>query len=150
MFESNNQKLIWWYCKREAGILTSFPQHTWIYCVCVWACRLSRFSHVQLFATLWAVAHQAPLSMGFSKQAYWSGLPCLPLGDLLYPGIDPKSLISPTLSDVFFYQKGHPRSLSILCVVFNCFFSLSYRHTYAQYILYKSYNKSGEMFWINE
>ena len=36
---------------------------------------LSHFSHVPLFATLWTVAHQAPLSMGFSRQAYWSGIP---------------------------------------------------------------------------
>ena len=36
---------------------------------------LSRFSHVQLFVTLWTIAHQAPLSMGFSWQEYWSGLP---------------------------------------------------------------------------
>ena len=36
---------------------------------------LSRFSHVQLFVTLWTVAHQLPLSMGFSRQGYWSGLP---------------------------------------------------------------------------
>ena len=36
---------------------------------------LSRFSHVQLCATLWTAAHQAPLSMGFSRQEYWSGLP---------------------------------------------------------------------------
>ena len=40
---------------------------------------LNRFSHVQLFATLWTVACQAPLSMGFSRQKYWSGLPCPPL-----------------------------------------------------------------------
>ena len=38
-------------------------------------CMLSRFSHVQLFATLLIVAHQAPLSLGFSRQEYWSGLP---------------------------------------------------------------------------
>ena len=42
------------------------------------ACMLSRFSRVQLFATLWSVAHQTPLSMGFSRQEYWSGLPCPP------------------------------------------------------------------------
>ena len=41
----------------------------WVCCV------LSRFSHVQLFATLWIVAQQAPLSVGFSRQEYWSGLP---------------------------------------------------------------------------
>ena len=44
---------------------------------------LSYFNRVQLCATPWTVAHQAPLSMGFSRQEYWSGLPCLPLGDLL-------------------------------------------------------------------
>ena len=43
---------------------------------------LSHFSYAQLFATLWTVAHQASLSMGFSRQEYWSGLPCLLPGDL--------------------------------------------------------------------
>ena len=58
-------------------------------------CLLSRFSHVQLFATLWAVACQAPLSTGFSRQEYCSGLPCPPPGDLPNPGIKPMSLKSP-------------------------------------------------------
>ena len=44
---------------------------------------LSRFSHVRLYATLWTLAHQVPLSMEFSRQEYWSGLPCPPPGDLL-------------------------------------------------------------------
>ena len=55
-------------------------------------------SHVQLFATLWTVARQAPLSMGFSWQEYWSGLPCSPPGDLSDPGIKPASLASLTFS----------------------------------------------------
>ena len=46
---------------------------------------------VQLFATLWTVAHQATLSMGFSRQEYWSGLPFPSPGDLLDPGIEPRS-----------------------------------------------------------
>ena len=54
------------------------------------ACLLSHCSLVQLFATLWAVA-QAPLSMGFCRQKYWSGLPCLTQGDLPDPGIKPGS-----------------------------------------------------------
>ena len=53
---------------------------------------LSHFSHVQLFVTPWTVVHQAPLSMGFSRQEYWSGLPCSPPGDLPDPGIEPVSL----------------------------------------------------------
>ena len=51
-------------------------------------------SHVQLLVTTWTVAHQAPLSMGFSRQEHWSGLPCPPPGDLPNPGIKPRS---PTL-----------------------------------------------------
>ena len=52
---------------------------------------LSYFSHVRLFATPWTVARQAPLSMGFSRQEYWSGVPCPPPGDLPDPGIKPAS-----------------------------------------------------------
>ena len=48
---------------------------------------LSHFSCIQLFATLWIVAHQAPLSMGFSRQEYWTGLPCPSPGGLPNPGI---------------------------------------------------------------
>ena len=46
-------------------------------------------SHIWLFATLWTVAHQAPLSMGFSRQEYWSGLPCPPPGDFPNTGWNP-------------------------------------------------------------
>ena len=53
-------------------------------------------------ATLWTVAHQAPLSMGVSRQEYWSGLPCPPPGDLPDPGIEPVSLASPALAGSFF------------------------------------------------
>ena len=48
-------------------------------------------------ATPWTIACQASLSMGFSKQEYWSGLPCPPPGDLLDPGIKPMSLMSPSM-----------------------------------------------------
>ena len=47
---------------------------------CIPACMLSHFSHAPPFETLWTVAHQAPLSMGFSRQEYWSGLSCPPSG----------------------------------------------------------------------
>ena len=66
------------------------------------ACMLSLFSCVQLFATPWTVACQAPLSMGFPRQEYWSGLPCPTPGDLPNPGTDPLSLMSPALADRFF------------------------------------------------
>ena len=51
-------------------------------------CILNRFSGVWLFMALWAVAGQAPLSMRFSRQEFWSGLPCPPPGDLPNPGIE--------------------------------------------------------------
>ena len=56
------------------------------------ACVLSCFSHVQLFVTLCTITGQAPLFMGFSRQRYWSGLPCPPPGDLPDPGSEPVSL----------------------------------------------------------
>ena len=74
------------------------------------ACMLSCFSHVQLFVTLWMVASQAPMTMGFSRQEYWSGLPCPPPGDLSNPGIKPVSLKCPTLA---------ARSLPLVSVQFS-------------------------------
>ena len=46
-----------------------------------------------------SITHQTPLSMGFFRQEYWSGLPCPPPGDLPNPGIEPESLISPALQE---------------------------------------------------
>ena len=54
------------------------------------------------FETLWTVAHQAPLFMGFPRQEYWSGLPFPSPGDLLQPGIKPMSPVSPASPGGFF------------------------------------------------
>ena len=78
--------------------------------------------------TLWTVAHQATLSMGFSRQEYWSGLPCPPPGDLLYPGIEPVSLTSPALASRFVTTKANwevqfssvTQSCPTLCNSMNC------------------------------
>ena len=58
----------------------------------LYACMLSRFSRVQLFAALWTVAHRIPLSMGFSRQECWNGLPCLPPGVFPIQGLNPHLL----------------------------------------------------------
>ena len=79
-------------CKEE-GILLSITHA---------ACVISPFSPAQLLSTLWTVALQAPLSMGFSRQEHWSGLPCPPPGDLPDPGVKPTSLTSPALAGGFF------------------------------------------------
>ena len=64
----------------------------------VYVCVRAKWLQSQLFVTLWTVAHQAPLSMGFSRQEFWSGLPCPPPGDLPDPGIEPVSLRLPALA----------------------------------------------------
>ena len=63
------------------------------------ACMLSHFSRVRLFATPWTAVHQAPLSMGFSRREYWSGLPWPPPGDL-------PDLMSPALAGMFFTTRA--------------------------------------------
>ena len=60
-------------------------------------CMLSHLSCVQLFVTLWTVAHQAALSMGYSRQEYWSRLPFSPPEDLSDPGMEPVSPAAPAL-----------------------------------------------------
>ena len=72
---------------------------------------LSCFCHVRFFATPWTVARQAPLSMGFSRQESWSGLPRPPPGDLPNPGIEPTSPMSPALQadSLRLSHRGSPR-----------------------------------------
>ena len=62
---------------------------------------ISNTSCCQVSETLWTAACPVPLSMGFSKQEYWGGLPCLHPGDLPNPGIEPTSLSSPAVADGF-------------------------------------------------
>ena len=102
---------MWWYFQRKFFCLhlsfchslssSESPCNTWVWSYRWWRflllisyvldnvgpCVLSYFSGVWLFAILWTVACRAPLSMGFSRQDYWSGLPFPPLGDLPDPGI---------------------------------------------------------------
>ena len=79
------------------GIL--LPLTKWVHAFTrIHACGLSCFSRVWFFVTAWAVAHQAPLSLRFSRQEYWSGLSCSPLKDLPNPGIKLMSLTSPALA----------------------------------------------------
>ena len=59
-------------------------------------------NHVPVFVTPWTISHQASVSMGFSSQGYWSGLPFPPPGDLPNPAIKPISPVSPALAGEFF------------------------------------------------
>ena len=75
-------------------------------CVCVCVCANKQvagtLSHAQLFVTPWTVAHQAPLSMEFSRQEYWSGLSFPSPDSLSDPGIEPTFLVYPALAGGFF------------------------------------------------
>ena len=79
---------------------------------------LSRFSHVQLFVTLGTVTRQAPLSMGFSRQEYWSGLPRPPPGDLPDSRIEPASLLLAS-PDGFFTTSATGEDCSLEGTAFN-------------------------------
>ena len=81
------------------------------------------FSHVQLFATPWIVACQAPPSMKFSQQEYWNGLPFPPLGDLPNQGLNPHLLCLLQLAGRFFTTEPHGKP------------RISYMHTYIPSLL---------------
>jgi len=90
------------------------------------ACLLSHFSHVQLFATLWIIAVQAPLCMGYSSQEYSSVLLCPPPGGLPHPGLKPTSPISPALAGRLAPpEKPHMNNKRQLLSLSNIFFCFS-------------------------
>ena len=99
------------------GKNTGVGCHFLLQCVKV---KVKSLSCVQLFVTLWTVAHQAPLSMGFSRQEYWRGLTCFLPGDLLHPGIQPASLSSLVLAGGFFklVPPGKPSRVYMLIQLF--------------------------------
>ena len=86
----------------EAEGITRPPLVSTLPACCVFLCMLSCSVVADSFAPPWTVACQAPLSMEFSRQEYWSGLPFSPPGDLPDPGTEPMSLMSPTLAGGFF------------------------------------------------
>ena len=85
--------------------------HSWRVC--------QSLSHVQLFGTPWRVAHQASLSVRFSRQECWSGLPCPPPGHLPNPGIKPTSLMSPALAGGFLTTSTPWEAQNRACVTSN-------------------------------
>ena len=79
------------------------------------SCMLSRFSLVQLLVTIWTIAHQSSLSMGFSRQIYWSMLPYPPPGDHLHPGLEPASPAASALqADSLLLS--HQESLNVMSI----------------------------------
>ena len=77
---------------------------------------LGVLSHVQLFAVPWTIAHQAPLSVGFARQQYWSGVPFPSPGDPPDPGIELTPLKSPALAGGFFTPSTIWEAPSLACL----------------------------------
>jgi len=100
------------------------------------ACMLSCFSHVQLFVTLWTVAHQAPLPMVFSRQEYWNGLPWPSLEDLPNPGIEPTSSAFQVDSLSLNHQGNHLHTLCIRPVMLSLVTICYYEKLLQYYWLY--------------
>ena len=97
-------------------------------CVCVCVCvRAQSLSHVRFFVTPWTIARQAPLSMEFSRQKYWTGLSFPPLGDLPHPGTEPMSLAFQADS----LPLSHWGNYIYVCV---CVCVCVYMHVYILYI----------------
>ena len=90
----------------------------WLYSLCctIYVWMLSHFSRVQLFVTLWTAAHQASLSMEFSRQEYWRGLPCPPPGDLPDLGMEPVSpaTIALQMHSLPLSHQGRPKCILVV------------------------------------
>ena len=112
-----NPHLLHW----QAVSLSQSSQRSHIYvCVCV----LSSFSRVRLFVTIWPVAHQGPLSMGFSRQEYWNGLLCPPSGDVIFltQGSNPHLLHLPHWHEGSL-PLGKPTNMSVCVCVCVCVYT---------------------------
>ena len=101
---------------------------------------LSQFSYVQLFVTLWTVAHQAPLSLVFSRQEYWGGLPCPLPGDLPDSGIERAFFTSPALTGRIFTTRS-------TWEVFYTWTSFSYLYTWTETLALPEFQACWPLGW---
>ena len=99
---------------------------------CAWM--FSCFSRVQLFAIPWTVALQAPLTMGFSRQEHWSGLPCPPPEDLPDPGTKPTSLTTPASigRQIFFTTSAAREASPCIIVGYKCIYRQKIENSYRE------------------
>ena len=96
----------------------------------------------------WTVAHQAPLSMGFSRQEYWSGLPCLPPGDLPDPGIEPISLMALALTGRFFTASATWEAPLSLSLSLSIYIYIMHVYTYICIYIYKGNKLLFHKLWL--
>ena len=126
-------------CKESASVC---PLRSLRCASCVCATALSR---VQLFATPRTVARQTSLSMGFSRQVYWSGLPHPPPGDLPYPGIEPEFFLSQALAGGFFTSGSTGEDRTDL---FSCFWILFFRVSFCGFLNFFLTDSFPHLSWL--
>ena len=122
--------LLWFCFAFISSMIVMSSVFSCAYWLCVYLLRKWKWSHDQLFATPWTAACQAPLSMGFSRQQYWSGLPFPSPGDLPNPGIKPG--LPHCRQMLLSSEPPGKKSLLKPCAHFDCiFFSLllNFKHT---------------------
>ena len=108
--------------------------HYVLYIFNLFCCYLITKSCPTLVVTPWTVAPQAPLLMGFSRQEYWSGLPCLPPGDLPNPEIEPVSPVSPALqADSLPTEQALAQNSFTHIIVSNQYTGMGFFYTYLGY-----------------
>ena len=93
--------------------------------------RAQCFSRIQLFVTPWTIARQTPLSMGFSRQEYWSGLPFPPTGDLPHPGMEPTAPapLALQVNSLLLSHQGIPLTCVHVCTFFPPLVCMTYSLT---------------------
>ena len=118
---------------------------SWLIDLCVRL--LNRFSHVQLFATPWAIGRQVPQFMGFSRKEYWSGLPFSSPGDLPDPGTEPVSCVS-CLADRFFTTapSGEPSSTHEELSLHSCCVHVNKTVAYWNLVCYRNFLHGAKSF----
>ena len=100
-----------WGDSAAAALLYLFPTGVWVHAVTSVMSSLWPYKYIYY---IYYIALHTPLSLGFSRQAYWNGLPCPPLGDLPNPGIELMPLTSPALAGGFFTTSATWETLNII------------------------------------
>ena len=140
MFTINKNRILCSFFLKKKKVI-------WTFCCCkchsVCVCA-QLFSHVQLFAAPWTVACQGPLSMEFSRQEYWSGLPFPPPRNLPEPGMKLSSLASPALTGKFF-TTGPPGKPCANVIETNSFSFFFFTHIYISKIILFHYGLSQDI-----
>ena len=117
-----------------------------MWCICVYVCSVTQLCLT--LVTPWTIAHQAPLSMEFSMQEYWSGLPFLPLGDLRIKGLSP-CLLHWQVNSLPLCHLRSPICVCMCVCVSYAQWTISHPYSKTIHILYKEYSLTIGTTWMD-